>query len=282
MSRDFSAPTFGASVAVGIAPDAGPKEVAYVSAQLAEYRISLIDSNSRQNPALYLRWDGSELSVESGMSGKTGGGVRQRWRAAVDFSAILNDRARRLTRRQPLAKAVGHGAARIMDATAGFGQDALLLALHGHDVTAMERSPIVQALLADGVRRARTNAEFAEITASRLRFVAGDSRDWLTQQAGEYDVVYLDPMFPLRRKTSALPNKHAQLLQRLTGENAEQVELESAELLLAALGAARVRVVVKRPHDAPPIRVGASAPHVSFKSKLVRYDVYLRSGSVQS
>ena len=84
------------------------------------------------------------------------------------------------------------------------------------------------------------------------------------------DVVYLDPMFPLRKR-SALAKKEMRVLRRLVGDDED-----AGELLEVARRAARRRVVVKRTPEAPPL---AAAPTMSYRGKLVRYDVYLaRSG----
>jgi len=54
-----------------------------------------------------------------------------------------------LSRRQPLARALGRKARRVVDATAGLGQDSFLIASLGPTVLALERSPIIAALLAE-------------------------------------------------------------------------------------------------------------------------------------
>jgi len=81
------------------------------------------------------------------------------------------------------------------------------------------------------------------------------------------DAVYLDPMFPPKRKKSAAVNKEMRLLRELVGD-----DLDAPDLLEVARGVARERVVVKRPDHAPPL---APYPSMSFLGKLVRYDVYL-------
>ena len=64
-------------------------------------------------------------------------------------------RRRGLRENKAFLQAVGvKNGARILDATAGFGQDSFLLAWGGANVTAVERSPVVLELLQDGLRRA--------------------------------------------------------------------------------------------------------------------------------
>ena len=94
-----------------------------------------------------------------------------------------------------------------------------------------------------------------------------DATQWLSQNKG-IGVVFLDPMFPPKRKKSALPPGHIQLLQSIVGDvNSEANE----NLFQAALSAATRRVVVKRPSHAPPMGANPVATH---EGKLVRYEVY--------
>ena len=184
----------------------------------------------------------------------------------VDFSRLdLRPYSTNLSRRQPLARACGKKTRTIVDATAGYGQDALLLALMGFRVTAIERSSVVMALARDGLNRltALTGITLSE----RLQLVYGDSRALLSAIAPCPDAIYLDPMFPPKRRKSAAVKKEMRLLRELVGNDADALEL-----LEISRGIARDRVVVKRPDDAPPL---APDPSMSLMGKLVRYDVYL-------
>jgi len=176
-------------------------------------------------------------------------------------------------RKQPLARAVGIRPGEcpsIIDATAGLGQDALVLATLGCQVILIERSPVVAALLADAIARALANAETAPI-AARIQLIQTDARHHLAglSEAQRPDVVYLDPMFPKRHK-SALVKKEMRLFQQLpdTMDNAD-------DLLPLALAAARKRVTVKRPAKAAWL--ADIEPSISIHSPKMRFDVYLRS-----
>jgi 16S rRNA (guanine1516-N2)-methyltransferase len=171
-----------------------------------------------------------------------------------------------LSRRQPLARAFGRKVRTVVDATAGLAQDALLLALLGLRVTAIERSPVAAALARDGLRR--FSAERGVALDARLELRTGDARTLLATLPAP-DAVYLDPMFPPKRRKSAAVRKEMRLLRALVGDDAD-----AAELLAVARARARERVVVKRPDDAPPLAPG---PHASIAGKLVRYDIYLPS-----
>lgn len=171
---------------------------------------------------------------------------------------------------QLVAKAVGLQKTRkplsVLDATAGLGQDAFVLAGLGCNVTMLERNPVIHALLADGLARAALNAECSPVVA-RMALLPGSSIDWLQQAGPEaVDVVYLDPMFPHRDK-AALVKKEMQVFRQVVGDD------DDAEALLtAALAAARYRVVVKRPRKAP--QVAGPEPTTRIEGKSSRYDVY--------
>ncbi len=184
----------------------------------------------------------------------------------MDFSHIdLRPYSANLSRRQPLARAFGKKARTIVDATAGYGQDALLLALMGFRVTAIERSPVIAALARDGLDRLALPGGI--MLSERLQLVSGDSRVLLPALAPRPDAIYLDPMFPPKRRKSAAVKKEMRLLRELVGDDPD-----APELLEISRGIARNRVVVKRPDDAPPL---APNPSMSLTGKLVRYDVYL-------
>lgn len=175
--------------------------------------------------------------------------------------------------RQPIARAAGlkpGSLPRIIDATAGLGQDALILATLGCEVTLVERSPIVAALLSDAMERALAATETASIV-TRMELVRADAADYLVAlvESQRPDVIYLDPMFPSRNK-SALVKKEMRLFQQLSGTK------DSADdLLPIARQVAGRRVVVKRPAKAPWL--GDIKPSMVIHSPKMRYDVYLRS-----
>jgi 16S rRNA (guanine1516-N2)-methyltransferase len=185
----------------------------------------------------------------------------------VDLCALAARALKNISRRHPLVRAVGVQARSVIDATAGFGQDALLLAAMGYQVMALERSPVVAALLDDGLARLLRDGRLRKIVGDRLSVLAGDARDLVPQLRPQADVIYLDPMYPPKRRRSALARKHVRVLRELVGDDED-----AAELLQICRQHARRRVVVKRPHYAPPL---SGNPTVSYQSKLVRYDVYV-------
>lgn len=194
---------------------------------------------------------------------------------AVEFTSGAAAHRRRFGggRGQLIARACGFSQGvtpSVVDATAGLGRDAFVLASLGAPVLLVERVAAIFALLEDGLARARADAETAEI-AARMCLVHGDAATALAALLAGADVapqvIHLDPMFPHRDK-SALVKKEMRLFRTLAGDDAD-----APRLLEAALDVATHRVVVKRPRKAPPI--AGPAPRHVIEGKTSRYDLYV-------
>jgi 16S rRNA (guanine1516-N2)-methyltransferase len=143
-----------------------------------------------------------------------------------------------------------------------------LLAAAGMKVTAIERSAVVHALAVDGLRRAALDPRLSELIGGRIELVHADARTWLAAHTGSADApdaVVIDPMFPPKRKRSALPRKEMALLREVVGS-----DLDASELLAAARACARQRVALKRGDDADII----VDPEWTIGGTTVRYDVW--------
>ncbi|MCG5514043.1 class I SAM-dependent methyltransferase [Ectothiorhodospira shaposhnikovii] len=187
----------------------------------------------------------------------------------VDFAGgRLGYRGRQSSpRNEPLARAAGLKKGHrpeVVDATAGLGRDAFILAGLGCQVILLERHPVIAALLADGLARAAEMAALAPVI-ERMTLIPGDAVQWLSGQRA--DVVCLDPMYPHRDK-QALVKKEMRVFRTLVGDDGD-----AAALLDAALGAARERVVVKRPARGEPL--GGRAPSHTLPGSSTRFDIYL-------
>jgi 16S rRNA (guanine1516-N2)-methyltransferase len=182
----------------------------------------------------------------------------------VDFQA-----KRKVGRRDLLLRAVGFkgGPLMIVDATAGLGRDALILARAGCRVVMIERSPVLGALLADAMDRAA--ATEPATVMERMRLIVGDAREWLVALASETcpDTVCIDPMFPDEGR-SALPKKEMQICRRTAGD-----DNDAHELLREAMKLSVRRVVVKRGLHAPVL---GREPNIRYSGRTVRFDVYLK------
>ena len=153
-----------------------------------------------------------------------------------------------------------------IDATAGMGEDAFLLAAQGYEVTLYEQNPVVAALLKDAIRRAKKNQILKDI-AGRMKVVEADSVESMSKLLDPVDVIYLDPMFPARQKSSLI-NKKLQLIQKLEPPCSEETDLFDA-----ALKVCPSRIIVKRPLKSECL--AGREPSYTLKGKAIRYDCYV-------
>lgn len=172
-------------------------------------------------------------------------------------------------RGQALPKAIGMKSGvnpKVVDATAGLGRDAFLLASLGAEVTLIERSDQMHRLLAEGMERAHAaGGEVAEVIA-RMNLLHGDAKALLSELAPE--VILVDPMHP-PRKNSALVKKEMRLVREIVG-----VDADAVALMQVALDCASKRVVLKWPQKADPMG-GIRAPSHQITGKSTRYDVFM-------
>ena len=173
---------------------------------------------------------------------------------------------------QAIAKATGVSGKfkpGILDLTAGMGGDSFVLASLGCEVQMLERNAIVFNLLQDGIARASQSEDSSlrEIIA-RMALLSGDARSYLqVSMANDYaDVIYMDPMFPERKK-SAKVKKEMQAFHQIVG-----ADEDAAELLPLALERARYRLVIKRSTSAGYL--ADLQPSYSLEGKSTRFDIF--------
>lgn len=176
---------------------------------------------------------------------------------------------------------------RVLDATAGFGHDSLILASTGAQATLLERNPLMALLLMNEQQLMSQQVNWQKLMA-RLKIVCADSAQFMEalsfanqkEQAvntAGYDVVYLDPMFPENSYENtatgkgAKVGKHMQALHHIT----QPPDLrEEQKLLTLALNTVVPggRVVVKRPAAAPLF--AQFSPDESWHNDVLRFDAY--------
>lgn len=154
----------------------------------------------------------------------------------------------------------------IIDATAGLGEDSLILASAGYNVIMYEKDPIIAALLADAMKRAEANPYLFDIV-KRMTLVNGDSIDAMKKLNQKADVILLDPMFPERNK-SALIKKKFQLIHHLEAPCSNE-----EELLAAAFEAKPRKIVIKRPLKGS--NLADRKPEYTIAGKAIRYDCFV-------
>ena len=185
-----------------------------------------------------------------------------------DFGHMLPRLREQNLRSELLVRAAkGRGAERplrIVDATAGLGEDAILLAAAGHSVCLFEQNPVIAAMLRDALMRAADDPALSGIVG-RMSLTEGDSVFGLRQLDFTPDAVVLDPMFPARKK-SGLIGKKLQLLQVL-----ERPCADEDALLQSAIDAAPAKIIIKRPLKGPYL--AGRKPSYTLTGKAIRYDV---------
>lgn len=152
-----------------------------------------------------------------------------------------------------------------IDATAGMGEDAFLLAAQGYEVTLFEKNPVIAVLLKDALRRAKKHPVLKDI-ASRMNLVQDNSVEGMSKLLDPVDVIYLDPMFPARQKSSLI-NKKLQLIQKLEPPCSEETDLFDA-----AISASPSKIIVKRPLKSEFL--AGRKPSYTLNGKAIRYDCY--------
>jgi 16S rRNA (guanine1516-N2)-methyltransferase len=229
-------------------------------------------SKEKTKPAglLYLDGDTLTLFCRTPMS-------RSPLSFRLDFTTSkMRNMAKEQNKKTLMVKAVGGKAVDaskwVVDATAGLGQDAFMLAYMGYRVTLIERSPVMAAMLSHAISSVRPDS-WAFSTVHRMTLLHTDAEQWLSTQLKSSEitkkpkVIYLDPMFPHPDK-KALSQKSMQMLQHILGQ-----DTDADKLLPLAQAFATERVVVKR-HRASPHLAGQD-PHIIFEGKSHRFDVYL-------
>lgn len=205
-----------------------------------------------------------QLLVEHGQIGLCRNGNDDRGPVRVDWSSNkAQHRLSQVSRRtEPLSRALGLKANHrptVVDATAGLGGDTIIINALGCPVIAIERHPVVAALLSDAIQ---LNAK------DEIQLINCDASDWLAKQdPNSQEIVFLDPMFG-KGETRAQVKKPMQLMQMLLSDVSEE-----KDLLTDAIRVASKRVVVKRAAKAPYLN--DLKPQLTVDGKAIRFDIYL-------
>lgn len=167
-----------------------------------------------------------------------------------------------------LAMAIGKKSKTVIDATCGWAQDSLAVFRMGYAVQCIERSPVMAELIRDGFERLAQKDWMRNRQLQPPTLMVGNAIELLTCLPEQPDCIYLDPMFPPKRKKSALAKKNMTVLRDILGDDPDR-----EDLFAAAWQANARRVVVKSPDYAEPL---GGKPAESYQGKLLRYDVYLK------
>ncbi len=188
----------------------------------------------------------------------------------IDFLSkqLTYRRSQATLKNELLARAIGkhpNEAPTIVDATAGLGRDSFILASLGFNITLIERDPALYKVLAAAI--AAATPTIPEIM-QRMRLIHADSITWLKQLNDNErpDTIYLDPMFPTRKKSASVKKSMA-IVQELLGTSTD-----NTLLFETALQMAKRRVIVKRPRTAA--KISDHAVNFQLNGRTSRFDVY--------
>ncbi|PKM37824.1 MAG: hypothetical protein CVV06_03835 [Gammaproteobacteria bacterium HGW-Gammaproteobacteria-10] len=221
------------------------------------------EPNFDQLESFYLTWRDGVLKLLDRELLKKGG-------LAVDIEPRPGEqRSWPAPKNTPLGQALGRKTQTVVDATTGWGQDSLHIFRMGYSLRCIERSPVMVELLQDAFRRLGELEWVKNLSLELPELIAGNAIEILAGLDEHPDCIYIDPMFPPKRKKSALAKKSMTILQELLGDDPDKDELFSA-----AMQSAAKKVVVKSPDYAEPL---GGKPSQSFQGKLLRYDVYVKN-----
>jgi 16S rRNA (guanine1516-N2)-methyltransferase len=238
-------------------------EFQQLAAKLGIALILSTDLNQTQDKQFFLSWrEGCLTLLDRDSINKRGQSVEIEHRPGEQLSWPI-------AKTGAFAQALGKKTKTVVDATTGWGQDSLAMFRMGYDVLSMERSAVMAELLADGFKRLQQLAWVQQLKLSPPQLQFGNAIEILEKLALPPDCIYLDPMFPAKRKKSALAKKSIMVLRDLVGD-----DIDKEALFEAAFLATGKRVVVKCPDYAEPL---GGKPDECFQGKLLRYDVYIKN-----
>ena len=174
-------------------------------------------------------------------------------------------------RGQNLAKAIGMRANKnrtIVDATAGLGYDAFILASLGANITLIERSETMHKLVADAMLQAKSHGGEVSKIIGRMSLLFGDSKNILPGLSPK--VILIDTMYKDRKK-SALVKNNMRLIREIVGPDSDFIDL-----IKVAFKIAKNRVVIKQPRYAKPLKDIRECSH-QILGRTIRYDVYMNT-----
>jgi len=186
----------------------------------------------------------------------------------VDFlSGTLGWRLKRVNHERNLKKALGKTDKQlsIFDSTAGLLTDTMIFLSLGHKVVAVEQSKIIYSLVNDAILRAKD--KIPEL--KNLIFLNDNSLEVYKSMSKEFDVIYLDPMYPSLNKKNKKSGRLENIKKILEIENFTNC---SENLVKDFLDLEYKKIILKRPLK---LRKNYSNINYQVLGKTTRFDIYL-------
>ncbi len=183
------------------------------------------------------------------------------------MSGKLGWRLKRADHESNLKKALGKtkNSLKIFDATAGLLSDSMIFLSLGHKVVAVEQSKIIYLLVEDAVKRSKNEIPFLK----NLNLINANSLDIYKSSLESFDVVYLDPMYPIPKKNIKKSGDLNSLRSILESEN---ILIEEDALIDSFMQTDYKKLILKRPLKAKKLY---SNINYQVKGKSTRFDIYL-------
>ena len=186
----------------------------------------------------------------------------------VDFlKGKLGWRLKRAQHEGNLKKALGGKDKQlfIFDATAGLLSDTMIFLSLGHKVVAVEQSKILFCLVNDAIQRARDKIPYL----NNLEFLNDNSQLVYKKQDKVFDAIYLDPMYPIIKKSTKKRGSINNIKQILEIENLASDEEEIIDIFMKYN---YKKIIVKR-----PLKSEKKYSNINYqvKGKTTRFDIYI-------
>jgi len=186
----------------------------------------------------------------------------------IDFlKGSLGWRIKRANHERILKKALGKSSKQLLifDSTAGLLTDSMIFLSLGHKVVAVEQSKILFSLVKDGLSRAEH--KIPEI--KNLLYLNDNSLEVYKNMSNDFDIIYLDPMFPVSKKNIKKSGKIETIKKILELENFED---NSDSLIKNFLSLSYKKIILKR-----PLKHGKNYSNINYQvfGKTTRFDIYL-------
>ena len=197
-----------------------------------------------------------------------GGSSNPRSILHVDFlKGKLGWRLKRAQHEGNLKKALGKKDKKlfIFDATAGLLSDTMIFLSLGHKVVAVEQSKILFCLVNDAIQRARDKIPHL----NNLEFLNDNSQLVYKKQDKVFDAIYLDPMYPIIKKSTKKRGSINNIKQILEIENLASDEEEIIDIFMKYN---YKKIIVKR-----PLKSEKKYSNINYqvKGKTTRFDIYI-------
>lgn len=165
----------------------------------------------------------------------------------------------------PFTKALGKSTQTIVDMTCGSAGDSLFMLALGLKVYAFERNPIIAFLLEDAKRFYLEGGDELALALQNFDFQYGSALQ-NSELLKSVDAIYYDPMYPVKKKSSALARKEIEMFKKIAGTDEDK-----ESVLQQVFQIKGPRIIVKRPLREGPLLM---KPTGSFSGKTTRYDLY--------